>query len=379
MSLTKEMKRSLMWSMALLALAAGITATAYAQRSFGGMLVGLALVLAVVSVLLKPLRNLMTITISLVLGLALTEFALGLVQQGALQARLDANYWSRTDIGSIPSPGQHASLKVTPGGEVIYDVKYTIGDDGFRVTPNNSAISAKRINFLGCSATFGEGLNDQETLPAFVKRELGDVQVKNFGVHGYGMHQALAILESPRDTSGQVNFILTAPWHAERSACVPSFALGSPRYELQADGSVVRNGVCGGISYYPLARVLSLSRIYGLVKGAMQSRQSQDAQINLYLALIQRISELSRTRHQALLIGYLKADDHWFTGSFNNEKIVEKFKTMNIEVIDVTLADKSENVPAKYSLHKLDEHPTALANETRAALVANALKRDLTK
>ena len=373
------MKRVWWWVVTLLALAAGALVLAYQQRNFAGMLIGLSLVLVAVSVSCKPLRNTLTVMVSLVLALALAEFALGFQQEDLLQVQMDANYWSRSDLGSSPSPGRHHARKATTAGEVIYDVDYMIGADGFRVTPGANSSSPMRVNLFGCSFMFGEGLSDNETLPAYLSKQLPDAQVKNFGIHGYGMHQALAIMESQRDTTGKVNFVLTAPWHAERSACVPSYALGSPRFRLLADGKVERDGVCGGISYYPLARVLSLSRVYNLVKRAMESRQGQDPQIELYLALLRRIAELSEGRHQQLVIGFVKAEENWFKGTYSNEKIFQRLKAMNIELIDVTLADKAEDIAELYLLNKLDGHPSAAANDARAKLVAGTIKTGLDK
>jgi hypothetical protein len=105
-----------------------------------------------------------------------------------------------TDIGPQARPGAHRVRNLTLNGDVVYDVIY---------------------NFFGCSFTFGEGLNDGETLPHFAGRTLEGVTSKNFG-----FHQALAILQSKRDTSGNINFFLTAPWHAERSACLPEWSRG---------------------------------------------------------------------------------------------------------------------------------------------------------
>ena len=146
-----------------------------------------------------------------------------------------------------------------------------------------------------------------------------------------------------------------------------------------ADGGVQRDGVCGGIAYYPAARLLSLSRVYSLVKQAVQSREGQDAQIELYLALIQRMAELSRSRQQTLMIGFMRTEAKWFTGSFSNEKIVQRLQAMPVEVIDLTLSEKPEDSPEKYRLHKLDAHPTALANEDRAALVVDRIREVLTR
>jgi hypothetical protein len=388
------MRKNWVWALGLLALAAGCTVGAYSLRNFAGILVGLALALAALAVLAKPLRGALTTLVSLVVALALAEGAVGLMAKSGDQSttQYDASsdyvkhYWSQSDIGATPRAGRHTTAKTTAAGESIYKTAYTIGDDGFRVTPAATppATPAKvalpnpqRVNMLGCSVTFGEGVADDQTMAHHAQQSLPGVTFKNFGIHGYGMHHALAILESSRDTSGALNLVVTAPWHAERSACVPSFSLGSPRYRLTGDGGVTRDGVCGGITYYPLARVLSLSKVYGLVKSVVEAQKGQDPQIELYLGLIQRIAALSKSRQQAVLLAYIRAEDAWFTGSYSNDKVMAKIQAMGIEVVDVTLADKSEKIPAQYTLHALDSHPTSAGHLARVALLTGPVTRAL--
>lgn len=393
------MRKPWFWALALMALAGAATVAAYSLRNFAGILVGIALVLAAGAVLAKPLRGVLTTVISLVVALALAEAAVGLLAKSGDSAttQYDASsdyvkhYWSQSDIGATPRPGHHSTAKTTASGEVIYKTAYTIGEDGFRVTPAPSATPVsvekpavalpkpQRVNMLGCSVTFGEGVADDQTMAFHAQQSMPGVTFKNFGIHGYGMHHAVAILESSRDTAGALNLVVTAPWHAERSACVPSFSLGSPRYRLTGDGDVngvggvVRDGVCGGIRYYPLARILSLSKVYGLIKTVLEAQKGQDPQIELYLGLIQRIASLSASRQQATLVGYIRAEDKWFTGTYTNDKVIAKIRAMGIEVIDVTLADKASKIPAQYALHPLDSHPTSAGHQARVALLTGSM------
>jgi len=377
------MKKSLMVLVAGGALAACLAWWGYSARHFGGLVLALCVVLACLAVAWPCWRGGLTALTSLLVGMALVEFGLGWLQRDAAATHFDPqsdyvqHYWAHTDIGALPRPGQHSTRKLTASGEVIYDARYTIGDDGFRVTPRPEVVPLRRVNVMGCSVAFGEGLNDDQTLAYQTQKRLPGTQFKSFAIHGYGMHQALAILESERDTRGQVNLLLTAPWHAERSACVPAFALGSPRYRLSDDGSVVRDGVCGGIGYYPLSRLVSLSRVYTLVKSVHAQRQGQDPQIDLYLGLVRRIVALSKARGQTALIAYMRAQENWFTGQYDNAKIMAALQAMGVEVVDVTLAPRVEEVDPSFHLHPLDEHPSAKANEASAALLVKPLGRVL--
>jgi hypothetical protein len=50
---------------------------------------------------------------------------------------------------------------------------------------------------------------------------------------------------------------------------------------------------------------------------------------------------------------------------------------MSDEIIDVTLADRVENLDSRYFIDRLDKHPSALGNIDRATLLVDALDRQL--
>lgn len=364
---------------------AGLLGLAYSQRSFAALVLALACGLVALALWIRPLRSAVTLLVSLLLALALAEFALGWLQgRNAEAVAVEFNqgteragqYWNTSALGVSPKPGVHHVRKATAGGELIYDVRYTIGDDGFRITPGADAQRAGgRVNFLGCSGTFGDGLNDDETLGAQIQSRLLQADVHNLAMSGYGMHQALALLEQNGRVPGKVNVVLTAPWHSERAACVPSFATGSPRYVLQVDGTVARDGVCGG-PIQPLARVLSWSRIYGLLK-VIAARKNQDAQIDLYLALIKRMVALSHDRGQVMLVGFWPARDEWFAGSYNNAKVLAALRAMNVPVFDLNRGQKVEQIDPALLLHRLDDHPNARGVKIWADMLAPVIAQAL--
>jgi hypothetical protein len=350
----------------------------FQQRNVGTAL--LALFFFFIGILpLTDSRNSLLLLSSVMLSLAVGEWAVKMFdnqEAGTYSPESDffqPAYWEKSDLGYQALPGKYRSKKLTEEGNTLYDVVYSIGSDRFRITPIRNGLERLRINFFGCSFLFGEGLNDYETLPAFLNAMDSTITVKNFGWHGYGVHQALRILESDRDTRGEINFLLTAPWHSERSACVPEYSIGSPKYTLAEDGSVHLDGACNVFLHqqFFLTRILNRSRLYQLVMLAFNN--SQDRQIELYLAIIKRIKELSEERNQTLLIGFIGAETGWFTGTYSNEKIVERLDRMGIDVIDVSLVSP-DNLPRQYYIHPLDKHPSTRANEARAKLVKEYLE-----
>lgn len=80
--------------------------------------------------------------------------------------------------------------------EKVYDVIYSKYNNGLRYTKRNEN-STEAYIFLGCSFTFGHGLNDDETLPYFFSQLFDfNVNVINCAVLGKSTNNALNILNN---------------------------------------------------------------------------------------------------------------------------------------------------------------------------------------
>jgi hypothetical protein len=399
-----KMLKKLLFPAILAALAAYLFFNAYTQRSVASFLWAFSLTLIAVAALTSFLRNTVITIVSVVVTLAIAETALGYLpaliakqpdtglntaKDKSIFAYFDSAqtyntpaYWHLGEFGSQPKPGAFTAKKVASNGDVLYDTIFTIGPDGFRVTPQYDAKQSNRINFLGDSFTFGEGVADNQTMAYYVGdlinkqsgSKLSPLQVKNYGIHGWGIHQSLAILQSKLDSRANIDFVLTAPWHASRAACADFFTLGSPKYKLEDSGLVKRDGYCrsfGWVEHSPkaLRGLITSSKVFNLIQDSLLVINDQDKQIELYLGVLRTIQQEAKKRGEQLLVGFIKADDAWFVGSYNNEKILAALKGMGINVIDMTLADKNELLDSSYYIHELDKHPTGAANLARARLL----------
>lgn len=386
-------------SAVILATALYLFYSAYSQRNVASFLWAISAVLVIAAIYLSRLRDFFITIISLSVTLAIVEMGLGYLPGllakkagGSSQARstyFDSNqqyntpaYWQLTAFGSQPRPGEFRARKLASDGELIYDVNYSIGADGFRLTPQFEGKPKRSFNFLGDSFTFGEGVQDQETMAYFVgdeSRKSGkQITVKNFGMSGGGIHQALAIVQSKVPVDAHTHFILTAPWHASRAACADFFTLGSPKYVLGTSGEVIRDGYCQSfawVEHSPKAvrGLITSSNIFKLLQDSLFVISDQDKQIDLYLGILKTVAKEIATRGEVLVVGFMKADESWFVGSYDNEKIVTKIKDMGINVIDMTLSKRNEDLPRNFYLHELDKHPTAAANLQRARLLLDKL------
>ena len=401
----KKLLSKLLFPIILAALAAYLFFNAYTQRSVASFLWAFSVGLMAIAALTSFLRNAVIMFISVVVTLAIAETALGYLpaliakkpdtgintaKDKSLFAYFDSAqtyntpaYWHLGQFGSQPKPGVFTAKKIASNGDVLYDTIFTIGPDGFRVTPKYGDKQSHRINFLGDSFTFGEGVADNETMAYYVGdlvnhqkqgTKWAPLEVKNYGIHGWGIHQGLAVLQSQLDTQANLNFVLTAPWHASRVGCADFFSLGSPKYELQADGLVKRDGYCrsfGWVEHSPkaLRGLITSSKVFNLIQDSLLVTSDQDQQLKIYLGVLKTMAAESKKRGEDFVVGFIKADDQWFVGTYNNEKVIAAIKGMGIQVIDMTLADKNELLARDYYIHELDKHPTGAANLARAKLL----------
>ncbi|MDL2216254.1 hypothetical protein LJB81_00805 [Desulfovibrio sp. OttesenSCG-928-M14] len=150
--------------------------------------------------------------------------------------------------GYSPTPSSAIRAVTVANGNLVYDVVYTANERGWRITPQHPQ-ATEAVVFFGCSYTFGDAVNDDETYPWQVAELLGEgYQVFNFGFSGYGAHQFLALLEAGvlEDITSQYGrthvFFFTIPMHEYRAAGYDCWLAGAPWYEV-VDNRPVRQGV----------------------------------------------------------------------------------------------------------------------------------------
>lgn len=170
--------------------------------------------------------------------------------------------------------------KVTKDGDTIYNCRYTImKDTGFNAQPINhrvgykpqQATSDSELVFLGCSFTFGSGINDNETLP-YQAGEIGNIASLNLGGSGWGTHHVYQLFthkyNTIPDTAKRVFVYSFIPDHVVRAKCIYSWSLNDPYFEVEGD-SLKLSGTAykhsGYARWHVITRVLSLNRILSFV------------------------------------------------------------------------------------------------------------------
>jgi len=130
---------------------------------------------------------------------------------------------------------------------------YTTDDYGRRIVPEHSENREKKFFalFFGCSYTFGEGLQDNETLPFYYSLFQPSVKPYNYGLSGYGPQQMLEHLkrENIKDEIAEQQGILIYIFidhHINRViGTMRSYSLWAdimPYYVLDQSNNLVRKG-----------------------------------------------------------------------------------------------------------------------------------------
>jgi hypothetical protein len=151
-------------------------------------------------------------------------------------------------VGSRPSPGSRRVFKRV-GEEVIYDVNVTIGENGLRITPPCSGRCDTSVLFFGDSFTFGEGVNDEQTLPWYLGLLTHrQYRLYNFAFSGYGTHQMLSAIDHgmiEELVEGYPRYIIYQaiyPEHVYRLKGTRSWDAHGPRYLPDMHGLPVFSG-----------------------------------------------------------------------------------------------------------------------------------------
>ena len=139
------------------------------------------------------------------------------------------------------------------GAKEIYRATYTSDEFGRRITPFAEGPAPEHaVMCIGCSFTFGLGVNDDQTMPWQFALNRPDLRVYNYGVAGYGPQHMLELFKTPVEKEipqKKVAVVYTLiQEHLSRAVGTPGlvrwFAGPFPWYEMdESSGHPVRKGV----------------------------------------------------------------------------------------------------------------------------------------
>jgi hypothetical protein len=281
-------------------------------------------------------------------------------------------------LGYRPISDHKVNVKKLYKDQLIYDVLYTIDTGGLRVAPKFiKNENQKCILFFGGSITFGEGVNDDESMPFRIGvKTNGLYRIYNFGYIGYGPHQMLAaiefgLVEEVLKCSPEYVFFQTMPGHIKRSAGKSSWDHFGPFYKIVNGGEVEYFGSFQ--SNKKLRTIISdifiKSRIYSKILGDENPVSPKD--INNYLAIVRKarntlVDRYPKASFQVIYWDYVGGDsvhEEVITG-FNRDRI-------NLHLISNILPE-FQSKSKKYII-KYDGHPNPMAHNIIADYVVKEI------
>lgn len=336
------------------------------------------------------------------MNLAVVIFALGaaetyfwLLEPYERRMEYTENFFIADEIlGYKPAPGKSFTHRTSVRDGLLYHVTYTINAEGLRIaspveTP--AAINQPCLAFFGDSFTFGEGVNDEQTMPYQVwKNVAGRYHTVNFGFLGYGPHQMLAALEQGYlESQGHCRpaqvIYQTIPEHLPRSAGLEFWDPHGPRYVLDQSGQVRHTGHFDEVPATGILdrlrtthRQLSTgwkdrlnrSALYRTLLRTRRAVNEQDAA--LYGGIVAAAKQLVETRYPGARFHVLLWD---FDDSKQEAEWIQQTLAQH-HVPVTTMSQILRDFPrdrGRYEIHPNDRHPNALAHAQIADFVAQHL------
>lgn len=322
-------------------------------------------------------------TAAIFLGLAAFEAYLGIEQFRGDGTRMEGSVtegFTRLDdvLGYAPQKNSRITARKFYGDTLIYDVVYTIGPNGLRISPPVNPEPRGCVAFFGDSVTFGEGVKDQETFPYQVGLKTGgEFVIFNLAFSGYGPHQMLASLQTHRFEEAvncrPTNFIyLAIREHIARVAGLAKWDHHGPRYRLDTGGKLVRDGnfdsARRSTSSWIDATIGSFrtwQRLFG------SGREANSADFELFLAVVREAAKLTHQRYpnsKFQVILWDARNDHRLSA------IEANLQTAGIPAYRLTSVISDSRVNwSRYVLDAHDMHPNASSYELLANFVTDRL------
>ena len=265
-------------------------------------------------------------------------------------------------LGKAPRPGVQAHFRKSVDGTLLYNVVYRIDGNGLRSAPPHDE-AGSCVLFFGGSYTFGEGVENEQTLPYRVG-ELGDgsIQTYNFGFHGYGPHHMLAAVEE-----GLVDDIVACrpthiiyqaiPDHVRRTSGRLLSGFHAPRYLLPENGALYKKGFFDDESLLPpgIRGFLNRSLVFRRLTADKSPLNRYD--LDRYAAIVARARDIFSAGNDGTSFTVLLWED-------GNSKLVREIANRFLgHEIRFYPVEESVGISdrGKYRLSAEDPHPNALA------------------
>ena len=346
----------------------------------------------------RKLNSLLLVLTSFVLSLSLLEVVYRLFFEREAYYAGDFNkefYKPDSTLGfTIERAGKFEVAKINNRDDTIFKAIYTIipdsGKSSFRLCSRigyHAEQDSGELVFLGCSFTFGEGLNDQQTLPYLTGQLCGKNSV-NLGCGGYGIHQVyqLFLEKFKEQDNSHRTFVYSFLYdHILRANGVYEWNQNGPFFIVN-DDSLINAGPVSSINGAAESNFIHYVSLFGslrflkkLLTFSVQRKRSKALNAQDYqnsLKMIYHMATLIRQSGGSLIV--IDWDvTNWGKNELSNlrfneiEKEFDQLSSVGAHLVRVSsitnIRDAANFIPG-------DGHPSALMNYKIATYLEKFLK-----
>lgn len=242
--------------------------------------------------------------------------------------------------------------------------------DGKRITrKNNVNDSLPDVFIMGCSFTYGMGVDDSISFPYQLQSAFDQLTIQNFGVPGFGNVQSLLQLEKEITAGNLPELVIVnfCDFHHERNSMTPRFrnslVMGYQRSNDEATSELsksqfpfVENGDVKSVAFKQLYSNWRGRETFASVNYFQTMNDERlTSNINLEqnsLNLFLRMKKLCKENDIHLLVTSL-------TRNSASTSFLNRLKKSGIDVFDISLDLRQK----KYNQLPYDTHPNSLAHD----------------
>jgi len=279
-------------------------------------------------------------------------------------------YVGHSELGIQLNPGK---FKITLNDKVKFIAHHENGNHRF--VPGNSNPDSPDVLFLGCSFTYGYGVNDDENFPSLIQKEFPLTSVRNAGVIGYGTVQSLMQLKDAIKKESVKTVLLNfSSFHFMRNNLSPAYRsnlkIGYQRSSSEVDNQMKNarfpyKASCDSeIEFQPWETMYSnwtgrewFAAINWMQSGYDSSNEDVEGQVEITACIINEMVQLCENNE--ISFGVICLD------SSPETKLLQKRLT-DVNWLDINFNFKSK----KYTNLPYDSHP----NKKGHQLIAKRIK-----
>lgn len=261
----------------------------------------------------------------------------------------------------------------------VHTWKASSDETGCRKTSKDSAKHIDNylvVSILGCSLTYGVGLNDENTYAWQLQEKFPQKQVKNYGVAGYSLYQMLLVLERTIETD-KPEVVVLGFFYDHELRNTNSFRNRIYQANRWRNPSCIskrgklRRFPPKGYNRLPLGEIFEITKLleFNLNNLRFIGRGNNKIMRTTTEHLLLKIRSLCEKNNSKFLIACLDYSEPYY----------EFFMKHGFSwcITGVNRSELTDDVRSRWTLYPFDGHPNQEANKRYAKVIGDAIERVL--